>query len=322
MGLQVVFILSILLVAGGLAFVLFSLRSMNVDEVSRRLHDYVEAPPTPVARVTTTRAIRSRELSETFLNRTFLPAFKALGRLFGRLTPAGTLETIQHQLAIAGNPMKLGAREFYGIRLVFNLLGYYLVYMILRTGMTSRNLLVAIVVLYIATSLPKTWLRSQVRRRQDKIRKGMPDALDMLSVCAEAGLGFDQALQRVSENWNTPLGKEFARVVSEIEMGISRQAALRNLADRLDVAELSSFVAVIIQSDELGMSIAETLHAQAGQMRIERRFRAQEQARKIPLKMLFPLLLLILPAMFVVVLGPAVPSLLNMFSSLNSSVGP
>lgn len=321
MGLQVVFIISILLVAAGLAFVLFSLRSMSVDEVSRRLHDYVEAPPTQVARISTTNTIRRRELSETFLNRTFLPAFKALGRLFGRLTPAGTLETIQHQLAIAGNPLRLGAREFYGIRLVFTLLGYYFVYVVLRTGLTSRNLLVAGVLLYIITSLPKTWLRSRVRKRQEKVRKGLPDALDMLSVCAEAGLGFDQALQRVSEYWKTPLGKEFARVVSEIEMGISRQAALRNLADRLDVTELTSFVAVIIQSDELGMSIAETLHAQAGQMRIERRFRAQEQARKIPLKMLFPLMLLILPAMFIVVLGPAVPALSNLFSSLNAAVG-
>jgi tight adherence protein C len=322
MMIQAVFILSILLVAGGLAFVLFSLRSMNVDEVSRRLHDYVEAPPTPVARISTTSTIRRRELSETFLNRTFLPAFKALGRLFGRLTPAGTMETLQHQLAIAGNPLRLGAREFYGIRLVFTLLGVYLVYTVLRTGLTSRNLLIALILLYITTSLPKTWLRSRVRKRQEKVRKGLPDALDMLSVCAEAGLGFDQALQRVSEHWKTPLGKEFTRVVAEIEMGISRQAALRNLADRLDVTELTSFVAVIIQSDELGMSIAETLHAQAGQMRIERRFRAQEQARKIPLKMLFPLMLLILPAMFIVVLGPAVPALSNLFSSLNSAMAP
>jgi tight adherence protein C len=126
----------------------------------------------------------------------------------------------------------------------------------------------------------------------------------------------DQSLQRVSENWRTELSAEFGRVVSEMEMGVSRSAALRNLADRLDISELSSFVAVIIQSDQLGMSIADTLQAQAEQMRIERRFRAQEQARKVPLKMLFPMILLIFPAMLAVVCGPTIPILVNFFRTI------
>jgi tight adherence protein C len=159
-----------------------------------------------------------------------------------------------------------------------------------------------------------------VRARQNKIRKGLPDALDMLSVCAEAGLGFDQAMQRVSEYWKTPVGIEFGRVIREMEMGLSRQEALRNLAERLDITELSSFVAVIIQSDELGMSIADTLQAQAKQMREDRRFRAQEQARKAPLKMLFPMMLLILPAMFAIVLGPTIPTLSDFFSSIRAGL--
>ena len=160
------------------------------------------------------------------------------------------------------------------------------------------------------------WLKRKVRRRQDQIRKGLPDALDMLSVTAEAGLGFDQSLQRVSEYWKTPVGVEFGRVVAEMEMGSSRQEALRNMAARLDVPELSSFVAVIIQSDQLGMSIADALHAQADQMRIERRFRAQEAARKVPLKMLFPMMLLIFPAMLAVVCGPSIPILSEFFQAL------
>jgi tight adherence protein C len=141
----------------------------------------------------------------------------------------------------------------------------------------------------------------------------------MLSVCAEAGLGFDQALQRVGDHWNTPLGAEFSRVVTEMGMGVPRRTALRNLADRLNVHELSSFVAVILQSDQLGMSITDTLHAQAKQMRIERRFRAQEQARKMPLKMLFPLLLLMFPAMFAVILGPMIPVLGELFYTLRTN---
>ena len=140
----------------------------------------------------------------------------------------------------------------------------------------------------------------------------------MLSVCVEAGLGFDQALQRVSEHWRTPLGAEFGRVVAEIGMGIPRRGALRNLADRVGSQEIASFVAVILQSDQLGMSIKNTLHAQAEQMRIERRFRAQEMARKMPLKMLFPLTILVFPAIFAVILGPSIPVLIEFFETLNS----
>jgi tight adherence protein C len=174
----------------------------------------------------------------------------------------------------------------------------------------------AVITLYVGVMGPSVWLSRKVRKRQDVIRKGLPDALDMLSVTAQAGLGFDQSLQRVNEYWKTPVGEEFGRVVSEMEMGVSRRVALRNMADRLDVAELSSFVAVIIQSDQLGMSIADALHSQAEQMRIERRFRAQEAARKVPLKMLFPMLLLIFPAMLAVVCGPSIPLLSDFFKAL------
>ena len=156
----------------------------------------------------------------------------------------------------------------------------------------------------------------RVTSRQNKVRKGLPDALDMLSVCATAGLGFDQSIQRVSEYWDTPIGREFGRVISEMEMGITRRDALRNFSDRLDIREISSFVALIIQTEQLGMSISDTLHAQAEQMRIERRHRAQEQAQKAPLKMLFPMALLIFPALLAVILGPAIPALSEVFGNL------
>jgi tight adherence protein C len=185
----------------------------------------------------------------------------------------------------------------------------------LRRGFSQINILLALLVILWCFIFPILWLRMMVRSRQDKIRKGLPDALDMLSVCADAGLGFDQSLQRVSEHWSTAIGLELGRVVAEMEMGSSRREALRNLADRLDVSELSSFVSVIIQSEQLGMSISETLHAQAEQMRIERRFRAQEQARTIPIKMLVPLAFLIFPAILAVILGPAIPQILDLFKA-------
>jgi tight adherence protein C len=308
------------LTAIGLLFLVLSLRWLSTDELSRRLQEFVKEPLKGPAAWETALSVRRRELSGSFAKRILLPGFKTLGRLFGRLTPASTLKTLGHQLTLAGNPLGLGAREFYGLRLAFLLLGFWLTFMILRPGLTTQRLMLSLLALYVCGYFPKMWLRGRVRARQNKVRKGLPDALDMLSVCAEAGLGFDQSMQRVSEYWKTPVGLEFGRVIREMEMGLSRQEALRNMANRLDITELSSFVAVIIQSDQLGMSIADTLHAQAKQMREERRFRAQEQARKIPMKMLFPMMLLILPAMFAIVLGPTIPTLSEFFKSLSANL--
>jgi tight adherence protein C len=308
------------LTAIGLLFVILSLRWLSTDELSRRLQEFVKEPLKGPAAWETALSVRRRELSGSFAKRILLPGFKTLGRILGRLTPASTLQTLGQQLTIAGNPLGLGAREFYGLRLAFLLLGFWLTFMILRPGLTTQRLMLSLLALYVCGYFPKMWLRGRVRARQNKVRKGLPDALDMLSVCAEAGLGFDQSMQRVSEYWKTPVGLEFGRVIREMEMGLSRQEALRNLANRLDITELSSFVAVIIQSDQLGMSIADTLQAQAKQMREERRFRAQEQARKVPMKMLFPMMLLILPAMFAIVLGPTIPTLSEFFNSLRAGL--
>ncbi len=178
------------------------------------------------------------------------------------------------------------------------------------------NILLSILVLILFYAGPKVWLHYLVTSRQKKVLRGLPDALDMLSVCATAGLGFDQSLQRVSEYWDTPIGHEFGRVINEMEMGLTRRDALRNLADRVDIREISSFVALIVQTEQLGMSISDTLHAQAEQMRIERRHRAQEQAQKAPIKMLIPMALLIFPALLAVILGPALPTLMDVFRNL------
>jgi tight adherence protein C len=309
-------LLGLSLILFGSIALFFVIQALRPDEVTRRLHDYVTESSVDVLPRNTLPSIRSKEISGSFLARTILPAFKRLGRLLGRLTPASNIEELNRQLTIAGNPMGLGAREFYGIRLIFTLLGFVLAFNVLRQGLDLRSVFLSAIILIICSYLPKQWLKSRVRSRQNKIRKGLPDALDMLSVCADAGLGFDQSLLRVSEHWKTPLGEEFSRVVGEMEMGISRQRALRNLSQRLDVQELSSFIAVILQSDQLGMSIADTLHNQALQMREERRFRAQEEARKIPLKMLFPMLLLIFPAMMAIILGPIVPTISEVFDTM------
>ena len=312
----IILLVGVSLVGLGVLIIFLGLRSFTVSEDTQRLNNFVTIQPAQLSTAQPETSIRRTDLSGSFRKRIFEPSIRQVGGLFGRLTPSNSIERLEHQLEIADHPFGLGPREFYGLRIVFIILGTWLVVFVLRQGTDLIYLISAGIVGYVGLMGPTIWLKRRVRKRQDQIRKGLPDALDMLSVTAEAGLGFDQSLQRVSQYWDNPVGLEFGRVVAEMEMGISRRAALRNMADRLGVPELSSFIAVIIQSDQLGMSIADALHAQAQQMRIERRFRAQEAARKVPIKMLIPMLLLIFPAMLAVVCGPSVPILSDFFQTL------
>ncbi|HEY5729190.1 MAG TPA: type II secretion system F family protein [Anaerolineales bacterium] len=308
--------LGLVLIVGGYFALVFSIRWFGTEELSSRLSTYVTTAEAQSRQLTSTTAIRNRELTGSFISRTLLPFFRQAGSFLGRLTPANSIEQLRRQLYIAGYPLGLGPREFFGLRIAFIFFGFFLALLMLRRGINSVNLLLGAAIFFVCLIFPVLWLRMLVGSRQDKLRKGLPDALDMLSVCADAGLGFDQALQRISEHWTTPIGLELGRVVAEMEMGSSRREALRNLADRLDVSEISSFVSVILQSEQLGMSIADTLHAQAEQMRIERRFRAQEVARTLPIKMLIPLAFMIFPAILAVILGPAIPQLADLFGNL------
>jgi tight adherence protein C len=303
----------ILVVILGILGLTYALRSIFSDELSPRLRTFVTEQETDTHRWKTLLVAQTRDLSGSMVSRLVLPVFHGFGNFFGRLTPSNALEDLRHKLYIAGNPLGLGPREFYGIRLAFLLLGAGLAFTIVRRAVTWQYILFAMLILILCYLFPIGWLRALVSSRQNLYRRGMPDALDMLSVCVDAGLGFDQAMQRVGEQWKTPIAMEFGRVVNEMEMGLSRRDAMRNLADRLDISELSSFVAVILQSDKLGMSIADTLHAQADQMRVERRYRAQERARTTPIKMLIPLAFLIFPAIMAILIGPALPSLLDLF---------
>jgi tight adherence protein C len=328
----------------GVLIIFLGLRLSSTSDEARRLSRYVASGVENQEVRPDLLTYRRVELQGSLRQRLLLPWFRRLGGVLSVMTPARSIERLKRQLAMAGSPMGLGPREFYGFQLIFIVLGFWLAFSFLRTAVVRQpvtlgpgnalavgraapaqpqinftSLAGAVLALYVGTQLPKTWLRRQVRLRKNRIRRNLPDALDMLSVCADAGLGFDQALQRVSERWNTPLGKEFVRVVQEMGMGLSRSQALRSLSDRLDVDELSSFVAVIVQSDQMGVSITETLRSQAEQMRIERRHRAQEEARKAPLKMLFPMIFLILPAMGAIVIGPILPLLMDLFATILNS---
>jgi tight adherence protein C len=159
--------------------------------------------------------------------------------------------------------------------------------------------------------LPGMWLGSKIKERKKSIVKALPDALDLLTISVEAGLGFDIALKRVTEKWDDELSKEFKRVLLDISLGRTRRDALRDMSDRCEVEDVQIFTSAIIQAEQLGVSIAKILKLQSDQMRERRRQRAEEQAQKAPVLMLFPMVFLIFPSIFVVILGPAVPKIMT-----------
>jgi tight adherence protein C len=150
-------------------------------------------------------------------------------------------------------------------------------------------------------------------KRQEAMRRAAPDALDMLTVCVEAGLGFDAGLSQVADNTTGPLAAEFARVLKEIQLGQSRTEAFTDMAERCDVMEIKSFVAALVQADRLGVPIAAVLREQAGELRIRRRQRAEEKAQKVPVKIIFPVLFCIFPVFFIIVIGPGAIRIAQVF---------
>lgn len=256
-----------------------------------------------------TLTLEEIELSQPFSQRIIKPILDGLAQLLGRLAPQRNIEETRRKLELAGRPYGWGPTEFLGVRGLAGILLAVMTFLLLTlTGQyLPRRFLATLVAgglgFYL---LPTLWLSSQIRRRQTEIVKALPDALDLLTISVEAGLGFDAAMSKVAEKWENELSLAFNRVIQEIRMGKLRREALRDMADRMDVPDVSSFVAAIIQADQLGVSIAKVLRIQSEQMRIRRRQRAEEKAHQAPVKMLFPMAFLIFPALFIVLLGPAV----------------
>lgn len=261
-----------------------------------------------------TLTLEEIELSQPFSQRIIKPILEGIAQILGRLTPHRNIEETRRKLELAGKPYGWGPTEFLGIRGLAGILLATLTFLLLTlTGqyLPKRFLATAVAGGLGFYVLPTLWLSSQIRRRQTEILKALPDALDLLTISVEAGLGFDAALSKVAEKWENELSLAFIRVIQEIQMGKLRREALRDMADRMDVSDVSSFVAAIIQADQLGVSIAKVLRIQSEQMRIRRRQRAEEKAHQAPVKMLFPMVFLIFPALLVVLLGPAILVVMN-----------
>jgi tight adherence protein C len=272
--------------------------------VSPRAADEVDARLMQYGRPMTLEEI---ELSQPFGERIIVPMLDASARFVSRFTPQRTLENTRHNLDLAGNPNNWSATEFLGIRGLSGLLlgALALAVTMLADVGVGQQLLFTVGMGLLGFFLPVVWLGSRIRRRQDEIIKTLPDALDLLTISVEAGLPFDGAMQRVAEKWDNELSRAFQRMLTEMRVGKSRREALRDMADRMEVPDVTSFVAALIQADQLGISIAKVLRIQSEQMRIKRRQRAEEKAQQAPIKMLLPLTFLIFPTILIVILGPA-----------------
>jgi len=175
----------------------------------------------------------------------------------------------------------------------------------------GRKFLVIAIFTVLGFYIPELLLTSRIQRRQHEVRKAMPDALDLLTICVEAGLGFDAAMAKVAEKWDNELSLAFGRALREMQLGKLRREALKDMADRIGISEMTSFVAAVIQSEQLGVSMAKVLRIQSDQMRVRRRQLAEEEAHKAPIKMLIPLALLIFPSICIVLMTPALLLLLR-----------
>lgn len=307
-------ILLALLGAGVLIYGIFSWLKKG-NKVADRMETFV-APEAALAGTPEGRPIIAPEIRGSLFSRTLGTWFESILKFLGRYTPKSMVLDLEHKLTVAGTPGNLTGPSFFAIRLMLLLGGLFLAYLVNRDGVNMNSILFGVLVIAFGWFSPVAWLNNRMRGRQDEIQRGLPDALDMLSVCASAGLGFDQSLQKISEYWETELGRELKRSTEEMEMGVSRAVALRNLANRVDVEELTQFVAILVQAERIGMSYADVLHSQAGQMRILRQLRSREIANKLPAKMILPLVLFILPAMLIVILGPAIPQMLGALGGL------
>lgn len=222
-----------------------------------------------------------------------------------RLSPSGAAGSLQRRLDKAGNPAGWSADRILAAKGLGLLAG-----VVLGTLYGLHNpaslIIAAVIGGAIGFFLPDVLLYNSGTKRQARILTGLPDALDMLTVCVEAGLGFDGAMAQVARNTTGPLAEEFARALQEMQIGRSRTDALRGMVARTTVSELRTFVSALIQAGELGVPIARILREQAGEMRIRRRQRAEEKAQQVPVKIMFPLIICIFPALLVVIIGPGI----------------
>jgi tight adherence protein C len=257
------------------------------------------------------------ELEPSFNERVLTPFLDRLVGVGRKFTPADYGERVRRKLEVAGNPAGWTVDRVTSLKVVGfgGMLGGALLFSLvlgLGAGLTLVLVGAGAVGGYFA---PDLYLYQRGAERADAMRKTFPDALDLLTISVEAGLGFDAALSHVAKNVEGPLSDEFSRVLQEMQIGLGRADALRSLGERTTLDEMRGFVSAMVQADAFGIPIGKVLRVQSAEIRVKRRQRAEEQAQKLPVKILFPLIFFILPVLFIVVLGPAAISMITTFSS-------
>jgi len=280
----------------------------QTDVIGDRLSQFTER----------TMTLDELELQQPFSQRVLVPLTRTILGQLGKFGPKQSAERLKVSIQQAGNPANLTPVMFSGMRMAL-----FILLLIIAGAVTfgqgmpaSKALMYTAVGGVLGYLLPGMWLGQQIKKRKHNILKALPDALDLLTISVEAGLAFDLALTRVADKWDNELSKEFKRALTDTRLGRSRRDALKEMAQRTGVDDVQTFVAAIIQAEQLGVSIGKILRIQSDQMRIRRRQRAEEAAHKAPILMLIPMAFLIFPSLFVVILGPAVPKLMTSLGGL------
>jgi tight adherence protein C len=303
---QIGLLIIVVLVAIVVAIMLY--RSLNdrknVDPLEERLALYA-------SRDEVVDSLTDVELQVGFQDRVVVPIVETISNIVKRLTPQEQLAAVKLKLELAGKTTD--PSQFFVTRIIWTVLfgGAGIALAIVRQSPTQEFLMFTVGGFLLGYYFPMISLNSAIRKRQESIIKALPDALDLLVICVEAGLGFDAAMGKVYEKWDNELALAFGRVLKEIQLGKKRSDALKDMSSRMDVPDVNSFTAAIIQAEQLGVSMAKILRVQSDQMRVKRRQRAQEKAQQAPVKMMVPMVLIIFPSIWIVLLGPSVIRLMR-----------
>jgi len=316
-------LIAVIVLGGASAFVVFGLRysrekqDSEVDPVMARLAEATQRGESV--------SLEQMELQQPFSERVILPIMEKIGEISTRFTPQKLLQETTLKLELAGNPGRIDAATFLATRFIGAVIfgGGLLLIAVFSANAWKPGTTILVVGLFtvIGFFFPQLWLQSRINARQNEVRKALPDALDLLTICVEAGLGFDAAMSKVAEKWDNELSLMFGRTIREVQLGKTQREALRDMADRLGLPELTSFVAAVIQSQQLGVSLAKVLRIQSDQLRMKRRQFAEELAHKAPVKMIIPMALLTFPSIMIILMAPAAFQIMGAFGPLLGNGG-
>ncbi len=249
--------------------------------------------------------LRQASLSRSATDRVFTPIVDSLARRAKALTPMGRLAALERRILLAGAPRAWPLDRVLAAKLAFGALGFVFGGLRFLSGRSPLNLVFWVLVTGLGFFVADLLLVNKAQKRTAAVRRALPDKLDQLTISVEAGLGFDAALARIARSDSGPLAEELQRVMQDVQAGMSQREALRRLSDRVNLAELRSFVQAVTQAEQYGLSIGSVLRVQASELRSKRKLRAEEKALKLPVKLMFPTVVFIFPTLFIVLLGPA-----------------